>query len=50
MDNNANGNGNIAKCPYLGGLLRESAGVERLTRLVAQPIKSKYSSSALFSF
>ncbi|MEC9135478.1 MAG: catalase/peroxidase HPI [Bacteroidota bacterium] len=26
MNNNANGNGNIAKCPYLGGLLRESAG------------------------
>ena len=26
MDNNVNGNGDIAKCPYLGGVLRESAG------------------------
>ena len=26
MDNHANGNGDIAKCPYLGGILRESAG------------------------
>ena len=26
MDNHANGNGDIAKCPYLGGVLRESAG------------------------
>ena len=31
MNNHANGNGDIAKCPYLGGVLRESAGVERLT-------------------
>ena len=26
MNNHANGNGDIAKCPYLGGVLRESAG------------------------
>ena len=26
MDNHVNGNGDIAKCPYLGGVLRESAG------------------------
>ena len=26
MDNHANGNGDIAKCPYLGGVLKESAG------------------------
>ncbi len=26
MDNHTNGNGDIAKCPYLGGVLRESAG------------------------
>jgi catalase-peroxidase len=26
MDNHANGNGDPAKCPYLGGVLRESAG------------------------
>jgi catalase-peroxidase len=26
MDNHANGNGDTAKCPYLGGVLRESAG------------------------
>ncbi len=26
MDNHVNGNGDIAKCPYLGGMLRESAG------------------------
>ncbi len=26
MDNQANGNGDIARCPYLGGVLRESAG------------------------
>ena len=26
MDNHVNGNGEIAKCPYLGGVLRESAG------------------------
>ena len=26
MDNHANGNGDIAKCPYLGGVLKETAG------------------------
>ena len=26
MDNHANGNGDMAKCPYLGGVLKESAG------------------------
>ena len=26
MDNHANGNGGMAKCPYLGGVLKESAG------------------------
>ena len=26
MDNSSNGNGDISKCPYLGGVLREGAG------------------------
>ncbi|MGA0373306.1 MAG: catalase/peroxidase HPI [Flavobacteriaceae bacterium] len=32
MNNHANGNGDIAKCPYLGGVLRESAGGGTINR------------------
>ncbi|MBH45345.1 MAG: catalase/peroxidase HPI [Flavobacteriaceae bacterium] len=32
MDNHANGNGDIAKCPYLGGVLKESAGGGSINR------------------
>ena len=32
MDNHVNGNGDIAKCPYLGGVLRESAGGGTINR------------------
>ena len=32
MDNHVNGNGDIAKCPYLGGVLRESAGGGNVNR------------------
>jgi catalase-peroxidase len=32
MDNQTNGNVDIAKCPYLGGVLRESAGGGRVNR------------------
>ena len=32
MDNYANVNGNISKCPYLGGVLRESAGAGSTNR------------------
>jgi catalase-peroxidase len=32
MDNQSNGNLDIAKCPYLGGVLRESAGGGRVNR------------------
>ena len=32
MDNHFNGNGDIAKCPYLGGVLRESAGGGKVNR------------------
>ena len=32
MDNHVNGNGEIAKCPYLGGVLRESAGGGNVNR------------------
>ena len=26
MDNKSNGHGDVSKCPYLGGILREGAG------------------------
>ncbi|MEC7124405.1 MAG: catalase/peroxidase HPI [Bacteroidota bacterium] len=32
MDNHVNGNGDIAKCPYLGGVLREAAGGGNVNR------------------
>ena len=32
MDNYASGNGNISKCPYLGGILREGAGAGSTNR------------------
>ena len=32
MDNYANVNGNVSKCPYLGGVLRESAGAGSTNR------------------